>query len=410
MRWSWFVLLIVAIGLAGCASTSPVAAPATVAAEAPALPTDTPVPIDADNAARLKFFQSGGIWSVVPPGEAAGETVLVLVQKDGLATYPEITVGTASVTNAAGGFPIEEAKLVLQLLDADTATWNQFLGVIADQVGQGQVDAYTLTVDSLPADGKVSTAGAQSLDRTGVLALLAPAEVSAAAEEPPATATPTRAATAIPTATSTPDAATPATAAAEPAAAEAGAVAAVVVPAIPAVPVVPAVPKIELPELPAIPTVAVPVIPALPTVSVPAVGDVTEPSGGATTPTNAGVQPSQGMTLTAVLANTAAGSNGSVARASLDLVVAEDGQALAALLLHLAEVKCGSAMVGALDQTYSQPTAISAGQFTLPLAGDGAIQGTFTAPGAAIGTARLIVDLPFIGQCDLGTWEWQTAP
>ena len=98
----------------------------------------------------------------------------------------------------------------------------------------------------------------------------------------------------------------------------------------------------------------------------------------------------------------------------MNLVVSEDATHIQSVTLYLTDVKCPTPMLGALELTYTQPTEIVNGKFTIKLTDRGMIQGELMTPTRAEGTANLFLTLPNMGipddACDLGQWKWQATP
>lgn len=98
--------------------------------------------------------------------------------------------------------------------------------------------------------------------------------------------------------------------------------------------------------------------------------------------------------------------SGKASSATIFLTISEDGSSIASVGIALTDLKCDGFSAGSMLQQLGGPFPVAEGNIVASLSGGGEIMGRFTSPTEASGTINLILEIPFGGTCELGTWDW----
>ena len=113
------------------------------------------------------------------------------------------------------------------------------------------------------------------------------------------------------------------------------------------------------------------------------------------------VSPEPGATLTGAIDITQAASGGTIS-----LTISGDGASLTSISVTLSDLECDGFSAGSITKTAGASISITEGNFQGSVADIGEIEGEFTSSTVANGTVNLMLEIPFFGTCDLGTWNW----
>ena len=113
------------------------------------------------------------------------------------------------------------------------------------------------------------------------------------------------------------------------------------------------------------------------------------------------VSPEPGATMTGPIEIFEGASDGTIS-----FTISEDGTSLASVSVTLSDLECDGFSAGSITKTAGASISIAEGNFQGSVADIGEIEGEFTSSTVANGTINLMLEIPFFGTCDLGTWNW----
>jgi hypothetical protein len=113
------------------------------------------------------------------------------------------------------------------------------------------------------------------------------------------------------------------------------------------------------------------------------------------------VSPEPGATLTGAIEISEGASGGTIS-----LKVSGDGASLTSISVTLSNLQCDGFSAGSMTKTASASISITEGNFQGSVADVGEIEGEFTSSTEANGSINLMLEIPYFGTCELGTWNW----
>jgi PKD repeat protein len=113
------------------------------------------------------------------------------------------------------------------------------------------------------------------------------------------------------------------------------------------------------------------------------------------------VSPEAGITLTGPIEIFEGASDGTIS-----LTISEDGSSLVSVSVTLSDLECNGFSSGSITKSTVTSIAIAEGAVEASVGGIGQIEGEFTSPTEASGSIHLTLEIPFVGTCELGTWNW----
>lgn len=122
---------------------------------------------------------------------------------------------------------------------------------------------------------------------------------------------------------------------------------------------------------------------------------------GSKTGGTASVAPKPGATLSGPLE-----ISGKASSATITLKVSDDGATLTSIGVEFQNLKCNGFSAGSMSKSVGGSFAITGGAISATVSGLGEIQGRFTSPTEASGTANLTLQIPMGGNCALGEFKW----
>jgi len=120
------------------------------------------------------------------------------------------------------------------------------------------------------------------------------------------------------------------------------------------------------------------------------------------TPTPGGeVIPKPGATLTGPIEISGKASSGTIS-----LTISEDGASVTSVSITLNDLECDGFSAGSYSAERQGSFPVTGGAFSASLSDIGTIEGLFTSPTEASGTINLVLEIPYAGTFELGTWNW----
>ena len=120
------------------------------------------------------------------------------------------------------------------------------------------------------------------------------------------------------------------------------------------------------------------------------------------TPTSGGeVIPKPGATLTGPIEISGKASSGTIS-----LTISEDGASVTSVSITLNDLECDGFSAGSYSAERQGSFPVTGGAFSASLSDIGTIEGLFTSPTEASGTIDLVLEIPYAGTFELGTWNW----
>jgi len=120
------------------------------------------------------------------------------------------------------------------------------------------------------------------------------------------------------------------------------------------------------------------------------------------TPTSGGeVIPKPGATLTGPIEISGKASSGTIS-----LTISEDGASVTSVSITLNDLECDGFSAGSYSAERQGSFPVTGGAFSASLSDIGTIEGLFTSPTEASGTINLVLEIPYAGTFELGTWNW----
>jgi hypothetical protein len=113
------------------------------------------------------------------------------------------------------------------------------------------------------------------------------------------------------------------------------------------------------------------------------------------------VVPEPNATLTGSIEISEGASSGTIS-----LTISGDGASLTSISVTLSNLQCDGFSAGSMTKTAGASISITEGNFHGSVTDIGEIDGEFTSSTEANGTISLMLEIPYFGTCDLGTWNW----
>jgi hypothetical protein len=98
--------------------------------------------------------------------------------------------------------------------------------------------------------------------------------------------------------------------------------------------------------------------------------------------------------------------SGKASGGTIDLTVAQDGASIISVKITLTDLNCDGFSAGSLTQEGGGVFPVAKGKVVASPSGIGEVKGQFTSPTVASGTIDLVLEIPYDGTCELGTWNW----
>lgn len=113
------------------------------------------------------------------------------------------------------------------------------------------------------------------------------------------------------------------------------------------------------------------------------------------------LEPQPGATLTGAIEISGKASSGTIS-----LTISEDGASVTSVSVTLTDLKCNGFSSGSITKRVDTSLSTAEGIPAAYVDGIGEIEGQFTSPTEASGTIYLVLEIPFVGTCKLGMWNW----
>ena len=98
--------------------------------------------------------------------------------------------------------------------------------------------------------------------------------------------------------------------------------------------------------------------------------------------------------------------SGKASGGTIGLTVAQDGASITSVKITLMDLNCDGFSAGSLTKEAGGVFPAAKGNVVASPSGIGEVKGRFTSPTVASGTIDLVLEIPYDGTCNLGTWNW----